>query len=502
MKILLINPTFHYKEGGLPLSCSDFPSGYGYMAATLQQAGHEVAGLNPNNIMGYSSVKFMLQDVLSKKVKETTPDFVGIGGLCTDYAFLKDAINIIRGVDSNIPIILGGQIVTNDAEFIFQDLKPDYAMIGEADEAIVDLIADKPPPGLMRTHTPENLDSLPFPDYEPFNIKDMLDKHSMDTRLLYRYSRPYPRPFNIVASRSCPFNCTFCVHQHRSIPYRARSIDNIMEEIRVMYEKYEFNILIILDELFAVNNKRMLDFSNAVLAGKEQYHWDFDWMFQTHASAKLNLPVLKLAKEAGCFFFSYGLESASESVLKSMNKKIHVEQVEEAIKLAEDSKIGFGAILIFGVPAETVESWAESLAFWLVHGRNNLIFLANLSPYPGSKVFEDCQAKGLFQDKKYYYEHIDEAAVNMTAIPEKAMADLMNLTALLERAWLFVPLDTNIKCERESLNMFKIWGTCPHCGEESLYRQTIPDVKKDYMMGTSCVKCNRRIKLIISKGEF
>ena len=73
------------------------------------------------------------------------------------------------------------------------------------------------------------IDSLPFPDYEPFGIKEMLAEYSVATRVLYRYTRVEPRPFIIVASRSCPYACSFCVHHHRSIPYRARSVENIME---------------------------------------------------------------------------------------------------------------------------------------------------------------------------------------------------------------------------------------------------------------------------------
>ena len=56
-----------------------------------------------------------------------------------------------------------------------------------------------------------DINQRPFPDYEPFGIREMLDKHSLATRNLYRYTRPYPRPMIIVTARGCPFNCTFCV---------------------------------------------------------------------------------------------------------------------------------------------------------------------------------------------------------------------------------------------------------------------------------------------------
>ena len=344
-----------------------------------------------------------------------------------------------------------------------------------------------------------DIDELPFPDYEPFGIQEMMNNHSMDTRLLYRYSRPYPRPFNIVASRSCPFSCTFCVHGHTRPAYRARPIENIMEEIRISYEKYEFNILILLDELFAVNKKRMRDFSEAVIEGKERYGWDFDWTFQTHASAKFDLETLKLAKEAGCYFFAYGLESASPTVLKSMKKKTRVEQVIEAIDLAREAKIGFGGNLIFGDIAETEETIAESLSFWLQHCQDNFVFLAGIMPYPGSNLFESAREKGMFQDKKEYYEKIDEDWPNLTQMPDADMAQFQKLIDFLTGSWLFVKSATNIRYEIESPELYKVWATCPYCREESMYRIDSPNGDYRLGLGTGCTWCNRKIKIEIAK---
>ncbi|KKL11692.1 hypothetical protein LCGC14_2543220, partial [marine sediment metagenome] len=371
------------------LSFSDFPSGYGYLTSALREAGHEVFGCNPNNVMGYVNAYQMIQGVISKRIMDVEPDLIGLGGLCTDYGFLKDAIGIIRNTTES-PIVLGGQIVTNDAEFIFNDLKPNYAIVGEAEEAMVSLAnGDGWSSGLIKIPYEDYrpIDKLPFPDYEPFDIKEMMEEYSMATRVLYRYSRPNPRPYNIVASRSCPFECTFCVHERRGIPYRARSIENVMEEIQISYDKYHFNVLIILDELFG-NKKRLVEFSSGVLEGMDRYGWDFDWMFQTHANAKFDLESLKLAKKAGCYLFSYGLESASPTVLKSMNKKMDISQVVDVIQMAEEAGVGFAANLIFGDIAETPDTVAESLAFWFEYGRKSDIFLGEVKPYPGSKLFE------------------------------------------------------------------------------------------------------------------
>jgi anaerobic magnesium-protoporphyrin IX monomethyl ester cyclase len=513
MKVALIVPVSHYKDKyPSELSLSDFPTGFAYLASSLKQAEHEVIGVNPNNISGYPSAKIMLQSVLSREISQHKPDLIATGGLCTDYLFLKDCIEMCRKL-TNVPIVLGGQIVTNDAEDIFNLLKPDYVIVGEAEQTLVDLANSRlhrndelavrilPLFGGKEGQYVKDLDTLPFPDYEPFNVKDMLDNHSMATRLLYRYPRPYPRPFVIVASRSCPFSCTFCIHGKRDAPYRARSINNIMAEIKETYAKYHYNILLIDDELFAVNKERMNEFSRRVLQGKEELGWDFDWMFQTHASAKLDLESLKLARQAGCFLFSYGLESASPTILKSMNKRIKVSQVIEAMKLAHEAKIGFSANLIFGDIAETAHTMGESMAFWFGQCREDFVFMTNLMPYPGSKIFDGLIERGAFKDKKLYYENIDKGVINITNIPQVIFEDLCKVMVGLETSWLFVSLDTNVRIEEESssngMSMYKVWGTCPYCGKESLYRQPMAtELKGKFSIGTGCLSCNRKIKIL------
>ena len=511
MRVLLVIPTFKYAIAYPEfLSISDFPTGFAYIAAALKQAGHEVFGLNPNNIVGYVSAEFMLKDVLTKRLKEIQPELVGLGGLCTDYKFLKDAIGIIRAFNP-VPIVLGGQIVTNDAEDAMKILQPDYGIAGEGEWAITQLAAHLAEGSdnflgkgqVSFDQVKRDIDSYPLPDYEPFGIQDMLDNFSMATRLLYRYSRPDPRPFGIVTARGCPFSCTFCT-AHQS--YRPRSMPAIIEELRITYERYHYNILIILDELFAVNKERMNEFSEAVIECKSKYGWDFDWMFQTHASAKLDLESLKLAKKAGCFFFSYGLESASPVVLKSMDKKIQVCQVIEAIKLAEEAKIGFGANLIFGDIAETRETYAESIAFWLTYCKSSFVFLSSLSPYPGSAVFEACRKKGMFKDKQKYYETIDQAQVNITSIPDRDYAGLKQMTQALEGTWLFTKSSQILKCEEvpdDGLllrylggDYYKITAQCPYCESEVVYKERLADAKTFFWIGTGCPECGRKIKVV------
>ncbi len=514
MKVLLVLPTHHYSSGGAFLSFSDFPTGFGYITSALKKAGHEVYGCNPNNKVGYKTLKDMVRAEIISSIDSCKPDLIGLGGICTDYLFIRDAIQIIRSV-CDAPIVLGGNIVTNDAEFIFNDLKPDYAVVGEGEEAIVRIANGDPhhytyQTGIIEIPQKEyaTLDERSFPDYEPFGVKDMIDNWSMTTRVLYRYSRANPRPYNIVASRSCPFACTFCIHGHRKIKYRARSIPNIMAEIKESYEKYHFNILILLDELFAVSKGRLGEFCDAVLDGKQRFGWDFDWCFQTHPSARFDLDTLRLAKKAGCYLFSYGVESASPTVLRSMAKHSRPEQIAEAINMAHQAGIAFAGNLIFGDPAETLDTMRESLYFWYQH-QDALLFLGFVCTYPGSKLFDDCIRDGLIPDKKQFYETIDKQMVNMTKIPSATLQTWFNFLNFLEQSWLFVKSTNMTRYEVDSvrerscvvtgLTCYRIYAICPHCGREFLLYQACKDIKKEEYMGAACPHCGKRVRVNLGR---
>lgn len=505
MKVLLVIPTYLY-DHQYPkfVSNSDFPVGFAYLASALKASGFDVFGLNPNNIPSYMSAYAMLSDMLATKLEEVMPEVIGIGGLCTDYCFLKDCITIIRHFSPRSKIILGGGIVTNDPEFIFSQIKPDYCIIGEAEEIIVQLVSllsneagqpdvtdvrnigywkDGQPFFTKRDFTYTDINSRPFPDYEPFGIDFMLDDYSHAARYLYRYTRTDPRPMTIVTGRGCPFKCTFCVHQ-QGIKYRTRSMENIISEISILHERYQFNILIILDELFAVTKDRVRDFSLAVLKGKEELGWDFDWLFQTHACSSLDEETLQLAKKAGCYIFSYGIESASPAVIASMNKKNTPDQIASAIRVAEKSEIGFSGNFIFGDVAENLSTISETLDFFYSYCRDIHIFLAYIQPYPGSSLYNECLTRGIIKDKLDSYKNINRL-YNMTSISTFLWNRWLNVMMPLAESFLWcksaIAYYTKIDGESSSNplvlgmggDMFHVSAFCPFCGYDNTYREIL-----------------------------
>ncbi len=527
MKVLLIPPTYRYTtQYPSFLAPSDFSCGFAYVAATLKAAGHQVFGCNPNNAPGYGSAFDMMHDKVARAIATTKPDLIGIGGICTDFSFLRDALHVIRHYAPSVPVLMGGSIVTYDQEFIHSALKPDYSLAGEADDTVVMLadalerqrdldaipnLAYRKQERLFFTEKNlkfgRDLNTYPFPDYSMFDIEGMLEA-SWAARPIYRFYRADPKIMPIVSARECPFACTFCLHGHGGrAKYRARTTENVMEEIKHLYERYPFNILIVLDELFAVNKQKLEEFCRILIDYRERHGWDFDWLFQTHANARLSLESLQLAKRAGCTYFSYGLESASPRVLKSMKKGTHPDQYAEAIALADQAEIGFGGNFIFGDPAETPETISETLDFYRKYCADSHCFMSSIQPYPGSALYIPCQDMGLIPDKLAFYKTIDQVPFNMTKIPDAQWIGYLRAIYAFDSLPFCKTVDVTRILQRAVHNRMTLGGArrfwelfteCPHCTREiSFVELTDPGQVPTHGLQviTGCPHCFKRLRL-------
>ena len=442
MRILLIPPKTNYPDPRPSFALT--PQGIACLAGKLKAEGHEVFGLNCNLSWMYSSPVLALERLMREAIDAYRPDMIGIGGLSSDFRFIRDAILISRYIDPRIPILLGGGIVTYDPEYIFTCLQPDFAVIGEAEAAVSELIGCMQRrgdfgsiPNIMfwrdgrsvRTHQdfsyPE-LDSLPYPYYDCFDYESYLQKSSQfQHMIIYNHTRLNPRVFRITMARSCPHSCTFCSHL-KKLPYRMRSIDKSIEEILFFYEKYRFNLLFIYDELFACKRERVEDFCLKIIALKREHHIDFDWTCAMRVTES-DPELLGYMREAGCAFVGFGLESASQPVLKSMRKGITVEQIRKAMNDCRKAGVGFQGNFIFGDPAETLASIEETKSFYIENCTDLMVSCGYVQPYPGSGLFDHCLEKEIIKSRDEYYEKTAnrDCVYNMTSMPDSTLQALV-----------------------------------------------------------------------------
>lgn len=376
-----------------------FPLGIAYVSASLKQNRDSVYNVNLNLDLR------SFEEVLREKIEKWNIDVILTGGLSPHFKQIREIINAAKKIKPSVIAIAGGGLVTATPKVVMEGIpNMDIGMIGEGEYTVCE-IADALERGdslqeikgivyrekegdiivTEERQDIEDLDSLPFPDYDGFDFN--------------KKSGIY-----ICTSRSCPYNCTFCFHTCGK-KYRARSLESIFTEIDWLVEKYDVKFLGILDELFSTNVNKMNDFCDRIVKYKIQ------WSCQMRVD-RLNLEILEKMKKSGCISVSLGIENACNEILNSMEKHITIEQIESALYLARKAKINPFGNLLLGDKDDTVETVERSLEWYESHPEFQLGY-CRIMVLPGSKLYQHAVDNGYIKDELKYLED-DRFPINVT----------------------------------------------------------------------------------------
>ncbi len=496
MRFLLIAPRFVERAGEM----YDFPVGLAYISAVLKASGRHVSTLNLNHYHE-NQVAGLIRDV----IRNEHIDVVGTGGLSPHYHNVREVIRCVRGAGRDLPLILGGGILTSEPELMLEALGADIGVIGEgentmlelaqaletgSDLAAVDGIINRGPDGKLARTKPRkaimDLDALPHPDYEGFEAAAYLARQRTGDNV-YVNALDRPRLLPVISSRSCPFNCTFCFHPLGN-KYRKRSMDSFFAEVDSLVARHDINMLAVLDELFSFHADHLEEFC----ARMKPY--GLKWIAQLRVD-HVDKKALAMLKDAGLFYISYGLESASDTVLRSMKKHISVPQIEKALAATDELGIGIQGNFIFGDPAETLETARETIAWWKGHTRYNINFTA-LIPYPGCEDYKLCLERGIITDRLAFIE-AGCPSVNMTGLSPRDYGTIFQ-EATQAQFEMRKPAEV-LEVTRKGYDrakktwLYRLGVRCPHCGEASTYDDF--HKRELEMFKVCCRACRRRFDL-------
>lgn len=371
------------------------PMGILYVSSYVKRSG--VANVHTLNLNHIEGVEY---DILKCYIKENKIDFVGIGGLSGEYSDLARIVSYVNLIDSNVIIQVGGGIMTADPTATMRAMpEVDFGIIGEGELTSVELIESialsrdvKNIDGLIyreenelkitnRRTEIEELDSLPFPDYEGFNYDEYLKQNPDLSDEGKKYSQ-----VSVIGGRSCRYNCTFCFHPSGS-KYRQRSLDSIFQEIDYLVENYDISYIALREELFATDNERVRQFCDRVK------NYDFDWSIQLRIDS-INQELVEMLKDTRCRYVFVGVESAADPVLKSMRKGITLAQIETALDMLKEAGLNSRSGVIFGDSVETVETAQFTLDWFMKNNEKYRMFVDMIIAFPGSVLYKRaCQKK-------------------------------------------------------------------------------------------------------------
>jgi radical SAM superfamily enzyme YgiQ (UPF0313 family) len=397
---------------------SMFPLGSAYIAAACRHAGHDVKIYNQDV---YHWPESHLLDLLNKEQF----DVVGLGIIGGYYQYRK-LLKISEAVNrsTNRPFyVLGGHGPSPEPEFFLRKTRADAIVIGEGEVTITELLGAieskkelSSVQGIAfmendrcvqtpRRDTITKIDEITFPAWDlfPMDHYTLLRDPNMSNSDRYMVA---------ISGRGCSFKCNFC---YRMDPgFRTRSVDSIIEEIRILQKDYGITYIEFVDELLMSSVSRPIELCESFVKSKIRLKW--------FCNGRLNYAkayVLRLMKEAGCVFINYGIESLDEEALRTMNKALTVKQIVTGIENTLKAGISPGFNIIFGNIGETAESLKMGVDFLTKYDDHaQLRTIRPVTPYPGSPLYYYAIEKGLLKDCEDFYEnkHInsDLLAVNFT----------------------------------------------------------------------------------------
>lgn len=380
--------------------------GLGYLATSLRRHRFSV-GLLDCVKEGYDHRRFI------EEVKRLRPRIIGFQVFTMDLVSVKESIRLIKNYDTSIVTVVGGAhpsgLPVDTLEYLG---KCDFAFCGEAERGLVkfaqvaldgkidceeaqqitglvwrrenEIIVNKP-------DYPEDLDSLGPPSW------DLLRPDEYPEAVQGYFFKKFPVA-PIIATRGCPYNCTFCAAKLiNAWKIRKRSIPNIIEEIRLLYNDYSIREIHIIDDNFSFYRDYIENFCHELIKA----NLDISWRCANSIRLDTVDPaLLKLMKDSGCYCVSFGIESGSNRILELMKKQFTVEYIEEKVRMTNDSGMDVNGSFIFGYPGETEEDICKTLTF----SRKLQLKMANfncLIPLPGTEVYNTLKKEGKLKNLKW-----------------------------------------------------------------------------------------------------
>jgi anaerobic magnesium-protoporphyrin IX monomethyl ester cyclase len=392
-----------------------YPLGLLYLKGVLKRDNHQTL------VKDYTanSPEKTKEEILSILKKESV-DFVGLTCTTNNRASVFYFTRLIKENFPNIKIILGGIHATFLYKQILDNFPVDFIVLGEGEITLPKLLnaiekksslkkikglAYKKNNKLIFTGHPENisdLDSLPIPEHEIF--RDTIKKSGTAF---------------MMTSRGCPYGCIFCsTTLYWGRKWRARSPKNVVDEIEYILKQFpDINKISFHDDTFTVDNKRVIDICNEIIKRKINVKWDCSSRVD-----RVSKEMLIKMKKAGCISITFGLESGSEKILKTIEKKITKEDIKNALNTTIETGLKYNAYLMVGNPGETWDTIKETVNFLSQFKELDISSVSRLEIYPNTFIEEIAKKKGIIDvnywitDKKppiFNIEHSEEELTKM-----------------------------------------------------------------------------------------
>lgn len=320
-------------------------------------------------------------------LKERSPD--------TNFVLLGDHVSALP-LESFEKCKVDAVIKGGDYDFMLSKYVKALEGKGEMPNGVVYVKGDS----LKDTGAPvfeDNLDELPFVDRKLTHFEKYYEAWAIHKPFAY-----------MLAGRDCPYKCAFCSWSWNLFPgMRYRSVDNYIEELQILVDKYKVKEMFDDTGTFTVNRKWVDEF--CLKMNETELSEKLMWSCNTRVDHMQGDLPSKL-RNAGCRLVKLGFESANNDTLKKINKGITVSQIESGVTNAKAAGLSVLLTIMVGYPWETKQDAQNTvdLAKKLLPGGIGDVLQASIVvPYPGTKLYKDCLENDWLKVKPGEWERFD-----------------------------------------------------------------------------------------------
>lgn len=386
MKVALINPGKNH-----PRFLITEPLNLGFIAGYLIKNGIEVKIIDE-----------LAGDNVEKEIEEYKPDIVGITGTTPVITNGYRIADFCR--KKGIRTVIGGVHASTLPEEALKHA--DIVVVGEGEQAILDIIRENIKSGIVKRPFIKNLDEIPMPARDLINMNFYLTCKKREPFIyIYNFAPLNAKTATIFASRGCTFDCIFCHNNWRDTPYRFNSPERTVSEIEFLVERYGVECVFFTDDDLFSPKKRLQGLCYLL----KERNINIKWGCNARVDS-IDKETILIAKEVGLSSINFGFESGSQKILNIMRKRTTVEQNREAVKLCKQiGGILIGGYFMIGNPDETKKDIYLTRKFIKENPIDSVTTLITTA-YPGTELWKYCKDKNLIIDSfdwnKFNYEEV------------------------------------------------------------------------------------------------
>ena len=414
-RVCLIRPPSVVARFGLTLNATP-PISLAYLAGSLAAAGHEAQLIDAVGEALDRVTPGFRDDVLvnglgvADIVARVDPrtELIGISCLFShEWPVIRELVAALATRFPGVPVVCGGEHATAAPEFSLETAPALAACaLGEGEETVVDL-ADAVAAGRslatvaglvvrgeggapVRTSPRARIravDAIPLPRWDLTPIDRYLDRG-------YSFGVDRGRTMPILATRGCPYRCTFCSSpQMWTTRYVTREPRLVVEEIEGYAARFGVQNIDFYDLTAIVKRPWIVEFCRLMIERRVPVTWQLPSGTRSEA---IDAEVCGLLHASGCRNVSYAPESGSERVLKAIQKKVKLERMLDSMRAATSSGINVKANILIGFPDERAADLVDTARFLVEMARAGVhdVSVWTFAPYPGSALFDALREKG------------------------------------------------------------------------------------------------------------